>query len=110
MREAVEFYTEVLDFTLMEGDSVDDGVVDLLNGGAQIQVSIFEGIFGIAINIQVEEVDELFQKYVDRGLAVPNDPNSPVHQGPIDQTWGFREFYVNDPSGNTLRFRKLIDN
>ena len=23
---------------------------------------------------------------------------------PIDQSWGTREFYVDDPDGNTLRF------
>jgi hypothetical protein len=27
-----------------------------------------------------------------------------VHEGPIEQTWGTREFYVDDPDGNTLRF------
>lgn len=27
-----------------------------------------------------------------------------VHEGPIDQTWSTREFYVDDPDGNTLRF------
>jgi len=27
-----------------------------------------------------------------------------VHQGPVDQTWGAREFYADDPSGNTVRF------
>jgi len=27
-----------------------------------------------------------------------------VHEGPIDQSWGTREFYVDDPDGNTLRF------
>lgn len=29
---------------------------------------------------------------------------SMVHEGPIDQSWGTREFYVDDPDGNTLRF------
>jgi hypothetical protein len=33
---------------------------------------------------------------------------SPVHQGPLDQSWGIREFYVTDPNGNTLRFQELI--
>jgi hypothetical protein len=28
---------------------------------------------------------------------------------PIDQSWGMREFYVTDPSGNTLRFGKFIE-
>jgi len=27
-----------------------------------------------------------------------------VHLGPVDQTWGTREFYVTDLEGNTLRF------
>lgn len=26
-----------------------------------------------------------------------------AHLGPVDQSWGTREFYVTDPSGNTLR-------
>jgi hypothetical protein len=54
-------------------------------------------------------VDSLFRKYRERGLFVPNDPRSPVHNGPIDQSWGRREFYVNDPSGNTLRFGMPIE-
>ena len=40
----------------------------------------------------------------ERGLQSPGNPNSPVHESPIDQTWGTREFYVDDPDGNTLRF------
>ena len=39
-----------------------------------------------------------------RGLDPSGKPDSPVHQGPLDQTWGTREFYVDDPDGNTLRF------
>jgi catechol 2,3-dioxygenase-like lactoylglutathione lyase family enzyme len=27
-----------------------------------------------------------------------------VHRRPVDQTWGTREFYVDDPADNTLRF------
>ena len=38
-----------------------------------------------------------------RYQALPNAPKQ-VHEGPIDQTWGTREFYVDDPDGNTLRF------
>lgn len=111
MKEAIAFYTEILDFTLKHAvESEEDCVVDLINGdAAEIQLTSIEGKYGIAINIQVDEVDDLFQKYVGRGLIVPNNPNSPVHNSPIDQTWGMREFYVDDPSGNTLRFRKYIE-
>ena len=110
MKQAIEFYTQVLDFKLkFANESDEDCVVDLVNGEAEIQLTTIEGMYGIAVNISVDEVDNLFQKYVSRGLIIPNNPNSPVHNGPIDQTWGMREFYVNDPSGNTLRFRKIIE-
>ena len=36
---------------------------------------------------------------------VKNERNFAVYaEGPIDQIWGTREFYVNDLDGNTLRF------
>ena len=50
------------------------------------------------------DADRLFRKFVSRGLDASAKPQSPVHQGPVDQTWGTREFYVDDPSGDTLRF------
>jgi hypothetical protein len=51
-------------------------------------------------------VAALFRKFRERGLATPGNPDAPrmVHEGPIDQSWGTREFYVADPDGNTLRF------
>ena len=52
------------------------------------------------------DFDALFQKFRARGLQTPGNPDAPqqVHEGPIDQTRGTREFYVDDPDGNTLRF------
>ena len=112
MKEAIDFYTNVLDFKLKYPDaSADDWVVDLINGEAELGLTILEGDQRPDINVyvRVDEVDNLFNKYVSRGLIAPNNPNSPVHNGPIDQSWGMREFYVTDPSGNTLRFGKVID-
>src|SRR5215475_11610154 len=45
-------------------------------------------------------------KFRARGLKTPGNPDAPqaVHEGPIDQSWGTREFYVDDPDHNTLRF------
>ncbi|WP_394354236.1 VOC family protein [Pedobacter ghigonis] len=54
----------------------------------------------------VRDVDFLFAKFVSRGLE--GKSGSPVHQGPVDQTWGRREFYVTDPDGNTLRYCQYI--
>lgn len=107
MKEAINFYTKVLDFELKyPNTSPEDLVVDLVNGEAELSLTILDGDQkpGIAVYIKVEDVDHLFSKYVSRGLIVQNRPESPVHNGPIDQTWGMREFYVDDPSGNTLRF------
>jgi catechol 2,3-dioxygenase-like lactoylglutathione lyase family enzyme len=107
MRRSLRFYTEVLDFGLKNRDATpEDWVLDLINDGAEIQLSS-EGHFGTPINIFVEsaaKVDALFAQYVSRGLDTSEKKESPVHQGPLNQTWGNREFYVNDPDGNTLRF------
>lgn len=112
MMDAIAFYTGVLDFKQKYPESsADDWVVDLVNGDCELTLTSLEGDqkLGVAVYIRVEQVDNLFKKYVSRGLVVPNNPESPVHNGPIDQSWGMREFYVNDPSGNTLRFGEPVD-
>jgi len=110
LKESVAFYTKVLDFTLKyPHESDNEWGIDLVNGDAEIVLVSWDGTPRIPIIIKVDDVDVLFKTYVSRGLIVSNNPDSPVHNGPIDQTWGMREFYVNDPSGNTLRFATPID-
>ena len=105
LKESLAFYTNVLDFNLKYPEERDsEWGLNLINGDAEILLTSLDGTPQIAICVLVNDVDTLFKKYVNRGLVVPNNPNSPVHNSPIDQTWGMREFYVNDPSGNTLRF------
>jgi catechol 2,3-dioxygenase-like lactoylglutathione lyase family enzyme len=105
MRASLVFYTKILDFQVKyPGSTFDDPVVTLVNGNAELLLSICDGVFGSPIYIRVEYVDRLFGKYLARGLDTSKKKESPVHQAPIDQTWGMREFYVNDPDGNTLRF------
>lgn len=111
MQEAITFYTQVLDFELKyPHESADDWVVDLIQGEAEFQLTRLEGDQkpGFAINVVVDDVDALFEKYIRRGLDTSGKKESPVHQGPLDQTWGTREFYVTDPGGNTLRFRHYL--
>jgi catechol 2,3-dioxygenase-like lactoylglutathione lyase family enzyme len=112
MRSAIKFYTRVLDFRLKFPIEAEDGspVVDLVRDGGEIQLSTMsgDGVFGTAVNISVNEVDDLFTKFVSRGLNTSGKLESPVHQGPLDQSWGMREFYVTDPDGNTLRFRTPV--
>jgi hypothetical protein len=51
-------------------------------------------------------VGALFATFRARGLSVPARPDSPVHEGPMTQTWGAREIYIDDPSGDTLCFQQ----
>lgn len=111
MVEALDFYTSTLDFRLKYADaSADDLVVDLVNEDAELQLTVLESdnLFGSAVNVWVDDIDSLFNKYLERGLDTSHKKNSPVHQGPLNQTWGTREFYVTDNDGNTLRYCKAL--
>ena len=111
MRAAIKHYTEVLDFRMTwPDDTPDSPVVDLGHEQMEFQITTHESdrLFGSVAYVYVEDVDALFAKYKSRGLDASAKPNSPVHQAPIDQTWGRREFYVSDADGNTLRFCKNI--
>lgn len=107
LRQAVGFYTNVLDFRLKyPEETADDGVVDLISEFGELQLTAHESerLFGSVVNVWVDDVDSRFAKYLAHGLDISGKENSPVHQGPTDQTWGTREFYVTDIDGNTLRF------
>src|SRR5262245_12621267 len=110
MKAALEFYTGVLDFVRVDGDdTLDDPCFSvLMRKGELVFVSSHrgDGEYGQAIAILTDDVDALFRKFRSRGLKTPGNPDAPkmVHEGPIDQRWGTREFYIDDPDGNTLRF------
>lgn len=112
MTNAIAFYTGVLDFQLKYKEaSAGDWVVDLVNNEIELQLTILENntLFGSVVNVWVPDVDSLFEKYIDGGLDTSNKEGSPVHQGPLDQSWGTREFYVTDSDDNTLRFCKPLN-
>jgi catechol 2,3-dioxygenase-like lactoylglutathione lyase family enzyme len=110
MRTSLAFYTRVLDFQRVDADDdLDDPSFSLLaRSGDKLILSSHsgDGEFGQAVVITTDDVDGLFQKFRERGLSTPGNPDAPeaVHEGPLDQSWGTREFYVDDPDGNTLRF------
>ena len=100
----------MLDFEHVDGDDdLDDPCFSVLaREGDQLWLSSHhgDGQFGQAIVITTDNIDALFRKLRERGLRPPGNPDAPelVHEGPIDQSWGTREFYVDDPDHNTLRF------
>lgn len=103
---ASKFYTSVLDFTRADDDSGPEPSFAVLTRAGDLlflSSGAGDGEFGQAVVVMVEDIDALFRKFAARGLTPP-DRDSPVHHGPLNQTWGTREFYVDDPDGNTLRF------
>ena len=109
MQASLAFYTNVLDFQCVEhGGDQDPSCSALLRGGSLLLLSSHggDGTFGQCVVIVTDSVDALFRRFRVRGLKTPGNPDAPgeVHEGPIDQSWGTREWYVNDPDGNNLRF------
>jgi catechol 2,3-dioxygenase-like lactoylglutathione lyase family enzyme len=110
MWTSLAFYTGVLDFERVDGDDeLDDPSFSVLaRDGDHLFLSSHrgDGVFGTVVAVTTNDIDELFRRFRARGLHTPGNPDAPqhVHEGPIDQTWGTREFYVEDPDGNTLRF------
>jgi catechol 2,3-dioxygenase-like lactoylglutathione lyase family enzyme len=114
LARSLEFYTHVLDFKLRHPAyrelSLLNGVLDLINDAAVLQLSIHVGRHPTASSVNLEldhadQVDTLFAQYTTRGLDQSHRIDSPVHLTPLDQTWGTREFYISDPDGNCLCLR-----
>ena len=110
MREAVAFHTRVLDFDLAFAMSEEEPFYAVLTRGAdELHLSLAPSGRpsgeGCAI-VVCSDVDRLFATFKARGLVVPSRPDSPGHEGPVDQTWGTREVFVDDPSGNRVIYQQ----
>jgi len=110
IKKSLAFYTGILGFERVDGDDkLDDPSFSVLtrDGGTLFLSSHRgDGEFGTAVVITTDDIDALVRTFRARGLRTPGNPDAPqeVHEGPLNQTWGTREFYVDDPDGNTLRF------
>jgi len=113
MKESISLYVDILDFCLIgtwqEAGSPSFSV--LRRGGDEIHLSTHsgDGVFGTVFSVVVDDLQSLYKMYIKRGMDTSNKKESPVHQTPIDQSWGNKEFYVNDPNGNTIRFIERPD-
>jgi catechol 2,3-dioxygenase-like lactoylglutathione lyase family enzyme len=114
LTRSLAFYTQVLEFELRYPEyrelALRNGVLDLVCNGAVVQLSMHMGQNPSASssNLELDSADEVgaaFTRLTARGLDQSHRVDSPVHLAPLDQTWGTREFYVNDPDGNCLCFR-----
>lgn len=107
---SIAFYTEVLDFRLVGvwPEPADPAFSILTRNGDELHLSSHggDGAYGQSITVLADEVDELFARFRERGLDGSHKPDSPIHQSPTDQTWGTREFCVDDPDGNRISFTR----
>ena len=110
MPEAIAFHTGTLDFRFAFAWPEDAPIyAGLVRGTDELHLALAHDgrPYGRgSAMVLCDDVDALFAAFIARGLAVPARPESPVHEGPLDQSWGSREFYVDDPSGNTLIFQQ----
>jgi len=106
MTEAIAFHTQVLDFQLNFAWPEQSPIyAGLVRGKDELHLSLASSgrPFGhCSAMLLCDDVDAQFAAYRARGLPLSTKPDSPVHDGPLDQTWGTREVYIDDPSGNTL--------
>lgn len=104
---AEEFYCGRLGFEIEFAGRVDAAARDpvymsVVREGARIHLSSHPGdaVAGGVAYIPTRDVDALYDELRRR--------STPIHLGPIDQSWGVREMYVLDPDGNCVRFGTLI--
>jgi catechol 2,3-dioxygenase-like lactoylglutathione lyase family enzyme len=109
--EALRFYRDILGFTVHQAspEVASFYAVLSLNGEEfHLQQDAAADRFRNSAIVRVDDVNSVFAALKARGYSPPNRPESPVHGGPVDQTWGMREFYVDDPSGNTFCFAEEL--
>lgn len=108
--EAIAFFTHLLDFALVVATPDDAPFHAVLRRGAdEVQLNLAHGdraAGGASFIVICDDIDARFAAFVDRGLAVPTRADSPVHAGPLDQSWGTREVYIDDPSRNTIIYQQ----
>ena len=110
MARAVDFYTRVLDFEHVGTwpAMADPCFTVLVRDGAELDLSSHagDGVIGQKVIVLANEVDTLHATFAARGLNQRHRLDSPIHLGPIDQTWGAREFCADDPDGNGIIFAR----
>lgn len=108
--EAIAFHTEILDFVLAFVSPADNPFYAVLKrNGEELHLNLRptgSAPGTSSVIVLCDDVDALFRSFVARGLLVPTRTNSPVHLAPLDQSWGTREIYIDDPSGNTMIYQQ----
>ncbi|MBX2821821.1 MAG: VOC family protein [Rhodothermaceae bacterium] len=108
MEQATAFYCEKLGFEKTSEYRVDDSkanpaYVVIARDELWFHLSSFSGDGkpgGVAV-LFVRDVSALYKEYKQQGVN--------VGMSPVDQTWGNKEMYLDDPFGNQLRFTQPLE-
>lgn len=110
MIESISFYTNILDFKLA-GTWGSFSILTREGGELHLSAHSGDGTLGTVFSVIVDDVDAIFRLASKRGLDTSRKKDSPVHQAPVEQSWGTKEFYADDPNGNTIRYvQRLVGN
>ena len=99
---AETFYCDLLGFTKSFAyrpfDETGPCYLGLIRDGVRIHLSSFpeDGRAGNAIVLIVDDVDELYNEFMQKGVRIDLPPT--------DQSWGNREMYLTDADNNSIRF------
>ena len=113
---SLAFYTKTLDFVVRVAPDPDPeafmskySLIERDGDLVHLSSHAGDGVFGSLIYIRVNDLDSLYERFVDRGLSTQDSGESPrVSIKPVEQTWGMKEFGVLDPDGNKLTFGQQI--
>lgn len=104
-RAAEQYYCSGLGFKLRfayrpDAPKPDPCYMGLERDGVIIHVSSFlgDGVCGGVVMFVVDDLDALHAELVRRRVAIDISP--------VDQSWNTREMYLQDPDGNSVRFRQ----
>ena len=114
---SLRFYTAVLDFSIRQPPDPDPqafmsmyALIERAGSLVHLSAHAGDGAYGSLNYIRVDNLDELYQQYVERGLNVTQPQSLPgIRIKPVQQTWGMKEFSIADPDGNRLTFGESID-
>jgi catechol 2,3-dioxygenase-like lactoylglutathione lyase family enzyme len=100
MQRALEFYRDILGFSVVFSNGSPVSFAVLRQDAAQIHLSVRPEIAGSChTHILVTDLDSLYGALVSAGVV--------VRQSPKVQPWGLRDIVVADEDGNTFEFAEL---
>jgi len=116
IKTSLSFYTEILDFLVHvppdpEIDSFMSKYALLKRNNSFVHLSSHEGdgVFGNLIYVRTDQIDELYESFIARGLNTKEPTKYPALAIELtNQTWGMKEFAVRDPDGNRITFGQEI--